>query len=64
MRTTETNETTVASPCADTLCEIAGRDRVVGVRLREEAARLIRLAEALETNASIATHSAAALMDG
>jgi hypothetical protein len=48
-----------ASTCADRLCEIAGRNRAVAARLREEAAKLLKLADALEANASVATATAA-----
>lgn len=47
------------SPCAEQLFEITGRDRAVATRIRSEAAKLIRLAEALEINANIATAVAA-----
>ncbi|ULN32584.1 hypothetical protein [Mycolicibacterium smegmatis] len=55
----ETSETT---PCVDRLCEVAGRDRAVAAALREQAARLIRLAEGLEINAAIGTSAAADLL--
>jgi hypothetical protein len=48
-----------APTCADSLCEIAGRNRAVAARLREEAAKLLKLADALEANASVATAVAA-----
>lgn len=48
-----------APTCADSLCEIAGRNRAVAARLREEAAKLLKLADVLEANASIATAVAA-----
>lgn len=57
--TDETNET---PPCVDRLCEVAGRDRVVAAALREQTARLIRLAEGLEINAAIGTAAAADLL--
>lgn len=47
------------SPLAEQLFEITGRDRAVAARLRDEAARLLRLAETLELNAAIATAAAA-----
>ncbi len=55
------DETTIdkASRCIDRLCEVAGRDRAVAARLREEAAKLVKLADGLEANASIATTAAA-----
>lgn len=52
--------TTFEAPtCTDRLCELAGRDRAVAARLREEAAKLLKLADGLEANASIATAAAA-----
>lgn len=53
---------TDTSPCVDRLCEVAGRDRAVAARLREEAARLLKLAEALELNAVIGTSAAADIL--
>lgn len=58
-----TTATTFAAPtCADRLCEVAGRDRAVAARLREQAAQLLKLADGLETNASIAVATAAATL--
>jgi hypothetical protein len=55
--------TRVAAPtCADRLCEVAGRDRAVASRLREQAAQLLKLADGLETNASVAAATAAATL--
>lgn len=51
-----------AATCADRLCEVAGRDRAVAARLREQAAQLLKLADGLETNASIAVATAAATL--
>lgn len=59
----DTTATTVAAPtCADRLCEVAGRDRAVAARLREQAAKLLKLADGLEANASIAAATAAATL--
>lgn len=48
--------------CVDRICELTGRDRAVAEQLRQQAARLIKLAEALETNAAIGTAAAAEML--
>lgn len=59
----DTNATTVAAPsCADRLCEVAGRDRAVATQLRQQAATLLKVADGLEANASIAVATAAATL--
>jgi hypothetical protein len=57
--TNDTPPTANSSPCVDRLCEVAGRDRAVATRLREQAAKLLKLADGLDRNASIATSAAA-----
>lgn len=51
-----------SSDCTDSLCEIAGRDRAVAAQLRAQAAKLIKLAETLEVNSSIASSAAGDLL--
>jgi hypothetical protein len=61
--TLPSNSETAATPtCADRLCELAGRDRAVATRLRDGAARLLKLADALEANGSIAVAAAADIL--
>ncbi|MEV6656449.1 hypothetical protein [Nocardia fluminea] len=50
------------SPCAARLHELSGRDRAVALRLRRQAADLLRLATVLETNSAIADNAAADLL--
>lgn len=57
------NQQSVTTDCSSKLCEVAGRDRAVAASLRAEGQRLLRLAEALETNSVIAHHAAAALLE-
>ena len=56
------SEATETPSCTDRLCEVAGRDRVVAAALRDQAARLLKLAEGLEVNAAIGTAAAADLL--
>ncbi len=58
----DTDETTETPPCVDRLCEVAGRARAVAASLRDQAERLLKLAEALELNAAIGTAAAADLL--
>lgn len=51
-----------SNPCVDQLCEVAGRDRAVAAQLRAQAARLIKLAESLEVNSTIASTAAGDLL--
>ena len=60
--TTESALITAAPTCADRLSALAGRDRAVATRLRDEAAKLLRLAEALEANSGIANAAAADML--
>lgn len=55
------NETS-DSPCTDRLCEVAGRDQAVAAALRAEAAKLLKLAETLELNGSLAVSAATDLI--
>lgn len=61
-----TNATATAdtTDCVDRLAEIAGRDRVIAMRLRAEAERMLKLADALEANSAVATATAADLLVG
>lgn len=56
------NNDTNDSPCTDRLCEVAGRDQAVAAALRAEAAKLLKLAEALELNATLAVSAATDLI--
>ena len=55
-------ENSTVPPRITGLCELAGRDRAIATRLRDEAARLVKLAEALEANAGIANAAAAEML--
>ncbi|RMB75637.1 hypothetical protein AYK61_02550 [Rhodococcus sp. SBT000017] len=50
--------------CTGQLCEIAGRDRAVAAQLRAQATKLVKLAEVLESNSSIASSAAGDLLAG
>ncbi|TLF58474.1 hypothetical protein [Nocardia cyriacigeorgica] len=50
------------SPCVAKLYELSGRERVAAIRLREMAAKLNRLADALDAGASVADYAAAGLL--
>jgi hypothetical protein len=50
--------------CVDRLAEIAGRDRVIAMRLRAEAGKMLKLADALDANSAVATATAADLLVG
>lgn len=51
-----------APTCVDRICELTGRDRAVAEQLRQQAARLLKLAEVLDTNAAIGTAAAAEML--
>ncbi|OLT32205.1 hypothetical protein BJF84_03595 [Rhodococcus sp. CUA-806] len=53
-----TSPSDTSNECANQLCAVAGRDRAVAQQLRAQAAKLIRLAETLETNSTIASSAA------
>ncbi|MBF6372973.1 hypothetical protein [Nocardia farcinica] len=53
---------TAESPCMAKLYELSGRERVAAIWLREMAAKLTRLADALDAGASVADYAAAGLL--